>query len=163
MTSTLLRQTCTGLLLGCLTACGGKALPAIKAPKPSEAPTDAWNQIHQKAAEDLACPIEQLQTRPLSSHDDASAWKASFEIQGCDNVEIYSLVSAKSGPWVIYSDKDLRSKLKFSFAESCPTWTVEFIDDATRGVTACEQKLVYVMTASGWVANTATSSDGMAP
>jgi hypothetical protein len=119
-----------------------------------------WNTLHELAASELNCPIGQLTAKTLESKANLSPKKWSFELTGCGGTEIVALVDAYD-MW-IYSDMDLRKKLKFTFGDRCPTWAVEFIDSATRGVTACDEKLVYVITPSGWVANTAAKGDGNA-
>jgi len=142
------------LTYGCSTP-----LPEIKAPQPDAVPTDAWNKIHTRASEELACPIERLNTRTLSSREDASGAKHSFEITGCRGTDIFFL-SGSTSAWAFVSDMDLRKKLQFSYGDRCPTRSIQFIDDTTRGVEACDQKTIYVLTPSGWVANTTTDALG---
>ncbi|MBI2391031.1 MAG: hypothetical protein HYV09_15675 [Deltaproteobacteria bacterium] len=145
------------LLISCA---GTSPLPEIKTPLPAGASADAWNRIHQSASEQLQCPIAQLNTKLLASSADEVFTKRSFEISGCDGTVVYFLADRVDGAFLAYSDWDLRQKLKFSYGEKCPDWSIEFIDGSTRGVTACGQKLVYVHTTSGWVANTVTDSSG---
>lgn len=54
--------------------------------------------------------------------------------------------------WTVFSDRPLRTNLQFTLGAKCPSWRVEFIDDATRGVTSCGEKTVYVLGANGWIA-----------
>jgi hypothetical protein len=112
--------------------------------------------MHEIAAEDLACPLEGLATKELSSRDGGSLLSQSFEISGCGKTEML-LIQERTGvqsqysmPWTIYSDKQLRSSLQFTLREKCPTWTVEFIDDMTRGVSACGDKSAYALGLNGW-------------
>jgi hypothetical protein len=147
--------------MGLLVLTFGCAVPLaeIKSPQPESAPTDAWNQIHLTASEDLGCPVEQLSTRTLSSREESSGGKHSFEVTGCGGTDIFFLAGGTSA-WLLFSDMDLRRKLKFSYADRCQNWSVQFIDDTTRGVDACGPKLIYVLSMSGWVANTAIDASG---
>jgi hypothetical protein len=52
--------------------------------------------MHEIAAADLACPIESLTTKELSSRDGGSYLSESFEISGCGKTEILLMGAA---PW----------------------------------------------------------------
>lgn len=112
--------------------------------------------MHEVAALDLACSIGGLTTKELSSRDSGTYTSQSFEISGCGKTEIFLIQQYAVGPndrWMIFSDKQIRTSLEFTLGKECSTWTVEFIDDLTRGVTACGQKTVYVLGSNGWTAN----------
>ena len=161
---TALRASLPCVLL--LAACGTSPLAPIQAPKPFNVDTEGWNVMHEKASVDLACPIEKLHTRKLNETSATYGVIDSFEISGCGATEISCIRSLSSGlatAWSVYSDEDLRKKVRFSFGNRCPDLSVEFIDHGTRGVTACEQKIVYVMTSSGWIANTETKTGDEEP
>lgn len=143
-----------------ITSCGFPALPEINTPKPKGFPGDAWNKMHKMAASDMRCDIGTLQAKRIDLKDGPNLTTTSFEITGCDKTAIVVVEVSSSESWEIISDWDLRKKLAFSYGDTCPGWTVEYIDAGTRGVTACDQKLVYISSPSGWVANTITSEKG---
>ena len=130
-------------------------LAAIKAQKPEESNVSAWNRMHEKMSEDLVCPVGELTTKELSHRRTASFLSWSFEISGCGNTAI-ALIQESTGPrhrfsdaWQLFSDKSLRDSVRFAVGEKCPTWSVAFIDDTTRGVTACGDKTVYSLGLNG--------------
>jgi hypothetical protein len=153
---------CSGVVaLLLLTSCATAPLKAIRTPPPEGTDGEGWNKMHLRAAADLSCPIESLSTKTLSDQSLEDGRRQSFEISGCGTSEMFFMQKVKYGMWSFVSDQDLRQKTKFSLGDKCPGWTVEFIDHATRGVRACDEKLIYVLTSSGWVVNTVAGSDGM--
>lgn len=151
-----------GLLLG-LGACT-TTLSSIKTAKPAAVDTEGWNAMHLHAQADLACAVAQLSAKKLGETAVKDGQDDSFEIKGCGGTEILTIRSvARMGgmttAWALYSDMDLRKKVRFSFAEKCPDTTIEFVDTKTRGVTACGHKIIYVLSPSGWVANTDSSEE----
>lgn len=143
-----------------IAACGTSPLPEIKTPMPESFPGDAWNKMHLNAANDMQCPVGKLQTKQIESREEPAFTRTAFEVTGCDKTSIFVATVGGLGGWVLVSDWDMRKKVAFSHGDKCPDWTVEYIDAGTRGVTACDQKLVYVFSNSGWVANTVTDKDG---
>jgi hypothetical protein len=145
-------------LFSVITSCGPNA--AIRSPKPEQSSTEGWNVLHEKAAVDMACSIDQLTTREVLTTEHNKGHKQSFEISGCGKKGIYFMYSVYS-QYVLTSDIDLRKKLAFSTGKNCPDLAVEFIDHSTRGVTSCGQKIVYLYTHSGWAANTVTEGSSV--
>lgn len=144
------------LLLGIAAALGCSApLEEIRAPKPGRTLTPAWNGMHQVAAKHFACSIGALTTKQLSNNGRGTFTSQSFEISGCGKAAIFLIQEhdvEEHRTWTVFSDVPLRTNLQFKAGGRCPTWKVEFIDDATRGVTFCGEKAVYVLSAGGWTA-----------
>jgi hypothetical protein len=129
------------------TSClGGKSLPEVK------------TALQERAVVDMGCPAESIQVKPISEVSDDNVTEAAIEISGCGGTQIASVSYYGSFAWSTATDWPLRKKLKFTYADRCPDWTVEYVDKSTRGVTACGDKLVYVLTPSGWLADTVSEA-----
>ncbi len=150
-----LLSLCLAIGIGCTAP-----LASIRTTKPTTTDTGAWNRMHEIAAADLACAVDRLTTKTLSTRTTDAFISESFEISGCSKTEMFLIQehqgpqSQYSMPWTIYSDRQLRQSLQFAVGTKCPTWTVSFIDDSTRGVDACGEKTVYQLGANGWVVAT---------
>src|SRR5438045_1884197 len=116
-TFSLLRSCAsTALFLGVI-SCAAGPLAGIRAPKPLGASTEAWNRIHLKAAEDLNCRLEELNTKTLVTQQWEGGTKHSLEVTGCGETEIFFLASIGSETYSFFSDMDLRKMLKFSYGD----------------------------------------------
>lgn len=132
---------------GCATS------PEIVGARPPALHHKAWKGIHSSGAGILRCTVPELTATILDTVDNGMYWTHAVEIAGCGGTVIFVVTTTKMGAWAYTPDDDLRDKVKFMFGGSCPTATIEYIDPQTRGVTACDKKMIYVSSSSGWVVN----------
>lgn len=89
-----------------------------------------------------------LGEEPLSG---TKVTKTSWTIEGCG--EPFMATYWEYGSWTFIDDRKLRGKAPFDLSCDKSALKYTFIDPMNRGVEGCGQRLTYVLTSSGWVAN----------